>query len=52
MDEDYREVEYDKYCEICLHKGKAENEYPCDECLAEPIRLYTNKPFWYEEKTK
>lgn len=50
MDEDYREVKYDECCKTCEYKDRAENEHPCDECLAEPLNLYTSKPMWYKEK--
>ena len=52
MDEDYKMVEYHKYCETCKHKGLKENEEPCAECLDNPLNMYTDKPIKFEEKTK
>lgn len=49
MEDRYKEVCFGQYCESCRHRDKLENEYPCDECLEEPINLYTNKPVRYEE---
>lgn len=49
MDEEYREVRFDLYCETCKHKDKAEEEDPCVECLEEPLNQYTDKPVKWEE---
>ena len=51
MQDDYREVRFDIYCETCKHKEKNENEEPCDECLEDSINLNTEKPVRWEEKT-
>lgn len=51
MQDDYREVRFDIYCETCKHKEKKENEEPCDECLEDPINLNTEKPVRWKEKT-
>ena len=50
MEQLYREVEFNKYCETCKHKKKSEPDSPCDECLAEPTNLYTSKPVRWEEQ--
>lgn len=50
MQDDYREVRFDIYCETCKHKEKEENEEPCCECLEKPINLNTEKPVRWEEK--
>lgn len=50
MENDYWEVNYEKYCQSCIHKKKAENSEPCSECLEEPIRLYSEKPVKWEGK--
>lgn len=49
MEEDYREVRFDLYCEACKYKDKAEEEDPCVECLEEPLNQYTDKPVKWEE---
>jgi len=48
---EYKEVRFDKYCDICAHKEKL-TEYGsiCDECLGEPLNLHSVKPVNWEEK--
>lgn len=48
--EDYKEVYFGQYCQLCKHETKAESEMPCAECLEEPINLYSNKPVRFEAK--
>jgi hypothetical protein len=50
MDDNMKEVYFDKYCKTCKHKKVAESEDPCYECLEEPARQETHKPAHYEEK--
>lgn len=50
MDEGYMIVEFDTHCGSCIHHKKEENESPCDECLENPVNLYTKKPIKYERK--
>lgn len=45
-----KEVYFDKYCETCKHREKAEADDPCDECLAEPVNVYSHKPIKWEAK--
>ena len=52
MEEGYKEVDFHTYCAKCEHKNKKEDETPCDECLANPVNLYSHKPVKYEEKKK
>ena len=53
MDNDYKEVYFDKYCETCEYKDAPETEDPCARCLDNPINLYSHKPINYKEnKTK
>ena len=52
MNEGYKEVYFDQYCKTCKHKEKKDNEEPCDECLDNPINLYSHKPVNYKEKDK
>ena len=49
MEEDYREVDFHKYCDTCKHRNLDEVKDPCNECLSEPINLYTDKPTKWEE---
>ena len=50
MNETYKEVYFDQYCSKCEHKDISEKEYPCDECLSNPVNLYSHKPVKFEEK--
>lgn len=52
MNEGCKEVYFDQYCKTCKHKEKKDNEEPCDECLDNPINLYSHKPVNYKEKDK
>ena len=50
MEDAYKEVYFGEYCKNCKHWEKKENEEPCDECLENPVNLYSHKPVNYEEK--
>ena len=50
MDDQYKEVYFGQYCKTCKHIEQEENEEPCDECLSEPINLYTHRPVKWEAK--
>lgn len=50
MEDIYKEVYFDKYCEKCKYEKFAENESPCDECMDEPVNLYSHKPVKFEER--
>ena len=52
MDDNYKEVRFDQYCQKCKHYNKNEDEEPCDECLNNPVNLYSHKPINFEEKEK
>lgn len=43
-------VEFDKYCETCKNKEKAETEPPCKWCLVDTVNWDTHKPTRYEEQ--
>ena len=49
-EEVYKEVYFDQYCKNCKYKETNEAEDPCDECLGEPVNLYSHKPVKYKEK--
>ena len=40
------------HCQTYVHFDKAGDEEPCNECLGEPVNLYSNKPTKYVEKEK
>lgn len=51
-DEDHKEVYFYEYCPKCKHKNVDDTKSgePCNECLDNPINLYSHKPVNYEEK--
>lgn len=50
MEEQFKEVYFDRYCKTCKHEKLKEEEKPCCECLEHPINAYSHKPVMYEEK--
>lgn len=50
MEETYKEVYFDKYCQKCVNEKLKEDEEPCYECLHNPANLYSHKPVKFEEK--
>lgn len=52
METDYLFVDFKKYCEICKHKDVEETEDPCNECLENPMNLFSQKPVKWEENKK
>ena len=50
--QDYKEVYFHQYCERCKHKDVKDNDEPCEECLSNPINLYSHKPVKFEEVKK
>ncbi len=50
MEDVYKEVYFDQYCKNCKYKDLKESDDPCDECLNEPVNLYSHKPVKWEEK--
>ena len=52
MENQYKLVDFKKYCETCKHKGKKEIEDPCNDCLDQPANINSMKPINYEEDKK
>lgn len=50
MEDLYKAVYFDKYCQTCKFFDLKQTDYPCDECLSEPVNLYSHKPVKWEEK--
>lgn len=50
MEDSYKEVFFDKYCKSCKHSNTKEDKEPCNECLNEPVNLYSHKPVKYENR--
>ena len=46
---DYKEVLYNEYCKKCVHKDLDEHEEPCEECMSEPVNLWSKRPVKFEE---
>ena len=51
-DERYKEVYFDQYCKDCAHKALKDTDEPCNECLDNPINLYSHKPVNWVDKNK
>ena len=49
-EDDYKEVDFHKYCDICKHKELTGWESICEECLDHPVNQYTDKPVNWEVK--
>ena len=50
MEENLKEVPYDLYSPTCLYQNNAEHEEPCHDCLNEPIRYFSHKPYRWKGK--
>lgn len=50
MEDIYKEVYFGEYCKKCKYEKLEENDSPCDECMDEPMNLYSHKPVKFEEK--
>lgn len=48
----YKEVYFGQYCKQCKHETLDPNDEPCDECLENPMNIYSHKPVKFEEKEK
>jgi hypothetical protein len=44
LDDNYKEVRFDIHCKTCKYKDTKEKDSPCNECLDEPMNLYSDKP--------
>lgn len=52
MDNEYKEVYFDKFCKKCEYEKTENTKEPCDECLENPVNLYSHKPVNWKEKKK
>lgn len=50
MEDLYKAAYFDKYCQTCKFFDLKQTDDPCDECLSEPVNLYSHKPVKWEEK--
>lgn len=50
MDNEYIEVDFEKYCKTCRYKDINEWEDPCNECLEHGMNIQSSKPTeWIED---
>ena len=42
-------VDYMKYCYRCKHIAVPPGAEPCNECLTEPVNVYSSKPINWEQ---
>lgn len=52
MENQYKLVDFKKYCKTCKHKDVKAIEDPCNECLGEGANLNSEKPVKYEEEER
>lgn len=45
-------VDFHKYCPLCVHAKKSENEDPCWDCLGRGVNNFSAKPINFEESTE
>lgn len=50
FDDTFKEVYFNIYCDTCKYKNTKEDDDPCDECLGEPVNLYSHKPVRWKDK--
>lgn len=50
MEDNYKEVYFNLYCDSCKYKDLDESHDPCDECLENGANLYSHKPVKWKEK--
>ena len=50
MEDSYKKVFFGQYCKTCKHLDTKEDKEPCNECLNEPVNLYSHKPVKYEKR--
>lgn len=49
MDNTYKEVYFDQYCNKCVNEHTDESDDPCYDCLATPARENSHKPINFKE---
>ena len=49
MEDSYKEVYFGVFCRTCKYEKTDESEFPCHDCLNEPVNLCSHKPVKYEE---
>lgn len=52
IDENQKEVNFEKYCKECKYEKTDEVKDPCNECLGVPMNLYSEKPINFKKKER
>lgn len=47
---EYKEVYFHQYCKTCEHRDVDAIADPCNECLGNPVNVYSHKPVCYKAK--
>lgn len=47
-----KEVDFNKYCAMCVYKDVAQEEEPCNECLTYGALLESHKPINFKDKNE
>lgn len=50
--DNYKEVDFHEYCELCEYVEKRPDDEPCNECLTTPARKNSKKPVKFVVKTE
>lgn len=50
MEDIYKEVYFNQYCKTCKYEKTKEEDDPCDECMNEPVNLFSHKPVKWTKK--
>lgn len=50
MNNEFKEVRFDKYCKTCEYEKTKDVDDPCNECLENPANLHSQKPVNFKEK--
>lgn len=45
-----KEVDFNKYCAMCVYKDVAQEEKPCNECLTYGALLESHKPINFKDE--
>lgn len=45
-------VDFYSHCRLCKYIDLDDSEDPCDECLANPVNMNSERPIHYEPSTK
>lgn len=48
----FKEVDFESYCNECIHKPLDESESPCYWCISEPIREWSKIPKYFKKDEK